>query len=57
MKLLNTFPPLSSRNFAGAKSPQNFGVRRFHGSTSWKINMEPQNDGLEDDFPFQLGDF
>ena len=25
--------------------------------TPWKINMEPQNDGLEDDFPFQLGDF
>ena len=22
----------------------------------WKINMEPENDGLEDDFPFQLGD-
>ena len=22
-----------------------------------KINMEPENDGLEDDFPFQLGDF
>ena len=27
------------------------------GSTPWKINMEPENDGLEDDFPFQLGDF
>ena len=25
--------------------------------TPWKINMEPENDGLEDDFPFQLGDF
>ena len=23
----------------------------------WKINMEPEHDGLEDDFPFQLGDF
>ena len=22
-----------------------------------KTNMEPENDGLEDDFPFQLGDF
>ena len=22
--------------------------------TPWKINMEPENDGLEDDFPFQL---
>jgi len=25
--------------------------------TPWKMNMEPENDGLEDDFPFQLGDF
>ena len=25
--------------------------------TPWKINMEPENDGLEDDFPFQLADF
>ena len=25
--------------------------------TPWKNNMEPENDGLEDDFPFQLGDF
>ena len=25
--------------------------------TPRKINMEPENDGLEDDFPFQLGDF
>ena len=24
--------------------------------TLWKINMEPENDGLEDDFPFQMGD-
>ena len=22
----------------------------------WQINMEPRNGGLEDDFPFQLGD-
>ena len=26
-------------------------------TTTNKINMEPENDGLEDDFPFQLGDF
>ena len=25
--------------------------------TPWKINTEPENDGLEDDFPFQLGGF
>ena len=28
-----------------------------HKNTPWKINMEPENDGLEDDVPFQLGDF
>ena len=27
------------------------------GITPWKINMEPKHGGLEDDFPFQLGDF
>ncbi len=26
-------------------------------NSPWKINMEPKNGGLEDDFPFQLGDF
>ena len=26
-------------------------------NSTWKINMEPENDGLEDDCPFQLGDF
>ena len=26
-------------------------------NTPWKINMEPENDGLEDDVPFQLGGF
>ncbi len=25
-------------------------------ATTWKMNMEPKHDGLEDDFPFQLGD-
>ena len=25
--------------------------------TPLKINIEPENDGLEDDVPFQLGDF
>ena len=28
-----------------------------HQYTPPKINMEPKNGGLEDDFPFQLGDF
>ena len=31
----------------------NFGFNTF---TPWKTNMEPENDGLEDDFPIQLGD-
>ncbi len=26
-------------------------------TTPWKINMEPKNGGLEDYFPFHLGDF
>ena len=26
-------------------------------STSLKINMEHNSEGLEDDFPFQVGDF
>ncbi len=26
-------------------------------ATPWKINMEHNNGGLEDDFPFQTGDF
>ena len=26
-------------------------------STPWKINMEPKNEGLEDDVPFQKDDF
>ena len=26
-------------------------------ATPWKINMEPENGALEDDFPFQTGDF
>ena len=33
------------------------GVVCTSGSTPWKINMELENDGLVDDFPFQLGDF
>ena len=28
-----------------------------NGHTPPKINMEPENGGLEDDFPFQTGDF
>ena len=36
-------------------------IRRFKRMVSWwlhwKINMEPKNGGLEDDSPFQLGDF
>ena len=26
-------------------------------NTPPKINMEPKNEGLEDEFPFQFGDF
>ena len=38
----------------GSEYHSNFGERLY---TPWKINMEPENDGLEDDFPFQLGGF
>ena len=27
------------------------------GFTPWKINMEPKNEGLEDDVPLQMGHF
>ena len=30
---------------------------RFKSITPLKINMEPQHEGLEDGFPFQMGDF
>ena len=33
------------------------GIPKIFRYTPWKINMEPQNGGLEDDLPFQLGDF
>ena len=29
----------------------------FREGTPRKTNMEPKNGGLEDDFPFQTGDF
>ena len=31
-------------------------TRKYMG-TPLKFNMEPEHDGLEDGFPFQLGDF
>ena len=32
-------------------------MARINGVTPPKTNMEPQNEGLEDAFPFQMGDF
>ena len=49
-------PTLSGlpRSTGGVSNQQTWGsIMR----TPWKINMEPENDGLEDDFPFQLGGF
>ena len=40
----------SKRGNCGEKAP-------FKTGTPWKINMEPENDGLEDDLPFQLDGF
>ena len=31
-------------------------MKGMNGVTPWKIQMEPYNGGLEDDFPFKLGD-
>ena len=31
-------------------------MKQRFASTPWKINMELKNGGLDDDFPFQLGD-
>ena len=43
----------------GCFPPNGFIFNRvFHLMGSpWKINMEHNHRGLEDDFPFQLGDF
>ena len=40
-------------------SPQDFGKEdpKHFEHTPRKTNMEPENGGLEDDFPFQTGDF
>ena len=32
-------------------------LHKFEGGTPPKINIEPENDGLEEYFPFQTGDF
>ena len=42
-----------------ASNPGSCSVHRWHriSPIPWNINMEPDNDGLEDDFPFQLGGF
>ena len=31
--------------------------QNLNDTTPWKINVEHNNGGLEDDFPFQTGDF
>ena len=35
----------------------NLGVKRWVSLTPLRINIEPKNGGLEDDFPFPLGGF
>ena len=47
----------SSFEGGGGRSFGSAGDGRNERDTPWKINMELENDGLEDDFPFQLGDF
>ena len=49
--LIGSASALAGEIPASEKSPE------VKPTTPWKINMEPENDSLEDDFPFQLGDF
>ena len=45
--------------FKGKGKRESFQHMRFSlvNDTPWKINMEPENDGLEDDFSFSIGWF
>ena len=50
--------------FSGSRAPQDVQLAKgisFQENVlslaPWKINMEPENGGLEDDFPFQIGGF
>ncbi len=61
--LTGTLPKTNSSHLSGGHLPPkgnsseptiHFQVRFV---TPLKINMEPQNGGLENDFPLQLGDF
>ena len=46
---------LKSIQYPGIRSDACLPLYRIH--PDWKTNMEPKNGGLEDDFPFQTGDF
>ncbi len=56
-----TAKPLSSsgncKNFYGMLQTSDIFSCPDFVATPPKTNMEPQNGGLEDDFPFQTGDF
>ena len=64
-RVLKDVPPTWSKHRSGGSSFEGGGGRSFGSAgdgrnerdTPWKINMELENDGLEDDVPFQLGDF
>jgi len=45
------------KNLLGSDNFRELGLIAPRKITPWKINMEPENDDLEDDFPLQLGDF
>ena len=47
----------SSRNDANGQKHKGTLFAQKHLVTPLKINMEPENEGLEDEFPFQTGDF
>ena len=48
---------LKAKEFLLPKWPSSWWTPKDPSYTPPKINMEPENGGLEDDFPFQTGDF
>ena len=54
---ISTFTVVAASWFSFSAPKSGFHSREGSHDTPWKINMEPQNEGLEDDSPFQVGDF
>ncbi len=54
---LDHFPRNRGEHKKHLKPPAGLGFCLCSRATLPKTNMEPQNEGLEDEFPFQMGDF